>query len=131
LLAALVLCGAAGCGGLTSVEGKVVFKDGSSVKPLAGGLVVFEPLAGAGKTAARGAIQEDGSFKLGTHREDDGAAPGKYRVHVTPPAPTVAQLRKGNPPRVIHPRYQKSDASPLEFTVTSGKNEFTVAVERP
>jgi hypothetical protein len=123
---------AVGCGGVTHpVQGKVVFKDGSSITPLVGGLVVFMPADGTKTATARGTIQDDGSFRLSTARDGDGAAPGLYRAVITPPAPSVADLRKHQPPRVLHPRYQTAGKSPLVFTVESGSNDFTLAVDRP
>ena len=132
--AVLLLTALGGCGGsgICPAQGKVVYKDGSPIQPLVGGTVVFQPLDPAIRTGARGIIQEDGSFKLGTFKNDDGAAPGRYRAFLTPPAPGAAALRKGNVPRLVQPRYQSSTDSPLEYVVSAGdKNDYTITVERP
>ena len=76
-LLGLGLLGLGGCGskGQYPVRGKLVYADNEQpVKELAGQEVIFssEQL----HISARGAIQEDGSFQLGTARETDGAPPG-------------------------------------------------------
>jgi hypothetical protein len=127
-LVVLLLIGVAGCGGrrLYPVQGKVVFQDGT---PLTGGLVVFEAVDPAAKVCASGPIRDDGTFRLGTDKEGDGAVAGRHRVLVVPPVPPKLQER--NPPTPIHPRFQHFDTSKLEFTVVPGPNEFTIVVEKP
>jgi hypothetical protein len=120
-----------GCGGrkLYPVEGKVVFKDGS---PLMGGMVIFEPVDKEIKMGARGEIQFDGHFQLGTEQERDGALEGRYKVLVKPARPKKVDERNPPPP-ALHSRYQALDTTPLEFTVTKdkSKNCFTIEVEKP
>ncbi|HLJ94986.1 MAG TPA: hypothetical protein VKU02_17555 [Gemmataceae bacterium] len=126
---ALILTVSAGCGsGITSpVRGRVVFKDGS---PLTGGLVLFRPVDEKLQVSARGDIEEDGSFILGTYKVGDGAIPGKYQVAITPPPrPKVREKPVGR--RIIHPRYEKHETSGLEFEVKRGDNNFTIEVEKP
>src|SRR5216684_5280266 len=78
-----------GCDGgrLYPVEGTIVFSDGEVATGLAGANVEFDPVAG--KEGARGDVQSDGTFRLGTHKPDDGVAPGEYRVCVQPPLPAL------------------------------------------
>src|SRR5262245_25725866 len=83
------LLGAAGCGsGLYPVTGRVVFEDGS---PLDEGIVICETYDGEKTVMARGNIQRDGTFRLGTIKPGDGARPGKYRVLVVPRGRTQAE----------------------------------------
>src|SRR5215813_7535464 len=98
-LVSLVLFGASGCGGPTlfPVSGKVTYKDG---KPVTAGFVIFEPLSQ--KISARGEIQADGSFQLGTHRDNDGAMEGDYKVLVAPP-PLPEEGKRRSP---VHLKYQ-------------------------
>jgi hypothetical protein len=119
---------AAGCGGegLYPVGGKVSFKDGT---PVPGGLVVFEPTNPAMKEGARGDIQPDGTFRLGTRKEGDGAREGHYRATVAVPY----RFEGGGFKPVIHPRFEQLDSSKLEFTVTrdQDKNQFAIVVDKP
>jgi hypothetical protein len=122
---------AAGCGGrkLYPVQGEVVFQDGS---PLTGGMVIFEPVDKEVKTGARGEIQADGHFRLGTEQDGDGALEGRYKVLVRPAR--AGKIDERNPPpAAVHPRYQGIDTTPLEFTVTrdKDKNHFTIEVDKP
>ena len=124
-LVSLVLFGASGCGSQTffPVSGKVTYRDG---RPVTAGLVIFEPMNQ--KISARGEIRADGSFQLGTHRDNDGAMEGEYRVLIAPPP----LPEEGKPRRSpIHPKYQKLESTPLKFTVTRDrdKNKFNIEVE--
>jgi hypothetical protein len=126
---ALVLAMAGGCGaGNTSpVKGKVVFKDGS---PLSGGLVLFKPLDEKLQVSARGDIREDGTFILGTYKDDDGAVPGKYSVAITPPPRQKVREKPVSPP-TVHRRFTSHETSGLEFDVTRKKNDFTIVIDKP
>jgi hypothetical protein len=128
----LALAGAVGCGGtnLYPVRGTVAFKGGAPVTPLVGGQVVFEPLDPGAKQSARGDIQPDGTFRLGTYRDGDGAPPGTYKVLVMPPPPSPSDEKRPKP-RVLHPRYQRPSETPLKFTVRRGDNDCPITVERP
>ena len=125
LVATLTAIAVCGCGsqGLYSAGGKVVYKDG---KPVTGGRVIFEPITN--KVSALGYIQEDGSFRLSTNRENDGAPEGDYKVLVLPP-PTPEEGKKTR--LLIAAKYQSLDMTPFKFTVTkdSAKNKFTLEVE--
>jgi len=128
-LVTLAVTFAMGCGGKRTYDviGTVKFKDGT---PMTEGVVLFEPVDKAAHHSARGFLKPDGSFRLGTHRDDDGAYEGTYKVQVTPPAPLPREEGKPRKP-VIHPRFQSFDTSKLEFTVKPGKNDFEIQVEKP
>jgi hypothetical protein len=75
---------ASGCsdsGGIAPVSGVVTLDD----KPLTEGFVMVTPADGR---TARGTIQQDGTFVLGTYSDSDGAAIGKHPVTVLPPTAT-------------------------------------------
>ncbi len=94
------------------------------------GQVVFEPVDKQKKVSARGFIQPDGSFSLGTFKDDDGAVEGEYRVLVAQPVPSPSE--EGRPHKqLIHPRFESFDSSKLRYTVTRGDNNFTIVVEKP
>jgi hypothetical protein len=109
------------------VVGKVVYPDGS---PVPGGTVVFQPADGDTQPSARGEIQPDGTFRLGTQAPEDGAPPGKYRVAVLPPHRSEEDARRKPP--AVDPAFGDFATSGLEYTIQAGrKNEFLITVTRP
>ena len=80
--------------------------------------------------SARGIIQPDGSFRMGTFKDTDGAPEGRYRVAVLPiPPRNLNRPPKGWPP--INKRFSSHTTSKLECTVTPGHNElFNIQVEK-
>src|SRR5581483_9851663 len=82
----LLVCTLVGCGGRTHpVEGKVVFKGSTDpARELAGYQVMFE--SAEQKVSANGVVQPDGTFRVGTFKDNDGAVPGKHRVALSPPS---------------------------------------------
>ncbi|MDR2116026.1 MAG: hypothetical protein LBP87_06565, partial [Planctomycetaceae bacterium] len=65
-----------GCSKNCAVTGKVTLPDGT---PLTVGKVVFE----TDTMVSTGSIQKDGTYKLGTLKQNDGAPRGLYRVYLT------------------------------------------------
>jgi hypothetical protein len=125
----LGLLGLVGCGGKgqVPVRGKLVYADNEQpVKELAGFEVIFtsEKL----RTNARGTIQEDGTFQLGTAKENDGAPPGEYVVTVTQPFREPERPYVGD--RVVDPAYEDPAKSDLKAEVTADKNEFVFKLRR-
>lgn len=140
MLATYILTSVAGCGAAKPktypVEGKVVFK--GTGKPLTGGQVAFEPMERTPNvnTNASGDIQSDGTFKLRTFEPGDGAAEGKHKVAVLPPAQDMtSDLEKKTKQKKspIDRKYSEYHSSGLEFTVSSdpSKNKFTIEVSPP
>jgi hypothetical protein len=122
-----LLVGSTGCGSgsIYPVQGKVVFKDGT---PLQGGIVVFESVDND-RVIARGDIEPDGTFSLGTRKRGDGALAGPHRVLVSPPFLANAEARRG--PRLIHPRFENFETSGLVLKVEKQANDFTIEVDKP
>ena len=110
-------------------SGKVIFADG---KPLTGGFVEFQPVDAAIHITARGQIQPDGTFELGTLRKNDGAVAGEYLVSVTPPMPSTDADTLSKRP-LIDPRFRDPHASGFRFTVSSeaSQNRFSLEVFPP
>lgn len=130
LLLILLSSGIAGCGSdhlaTYPTTGKVAFEDG---KPLPGGSVIFQseehPLT------ARGMIQEDGTFVLGTYETGDGAIAGKHQVSVLPPKAQVDTDEQVVVPE-IDIKYQDPRRSEIVLEVTpDGDNEFQITVTPP
>jgi hypothetical protein len=120
------LLGVSGCGGgLYPVQGQVVYEDGT---PMTEGFVICEMQEGGAAVMARGPIQPDGTFRLGTRKPGDGARPGKYRVLVTPRARTEEEK---NLPPVLDPKFTRYSTSGLEFEVKKEKNDFPLKVSKP
>jgi len=113
------------------VSGKVVFPDGAPLTT--GGVVLCESMAAKGtQPNARGAIRSDGTFRLSTFGESDGALAGKHRAVVRAKRDAADFLERNIIPRpVIDPRFEDYEKSGLQFTVQPGNNEVTLVVERP
>ncbi len=128
LLAALILL-LAGCGdGIPKrypVEGQVVFEDGTPVKT---GIVEF--LSADKKYSATGNIQRDGSFRLTTLRDYDGAIAGEHycivkQFIVFNPDDGVVHNHGGH----VKAYFADYKTSPLTFTVNTRKTEIKIVVE--
>jgi hypothetical protein len=107
-------CGAVGGGAqiaLIPVKGKVTYKG----KPLTKGSIQFEP-DGYGRKA-RGKIQSDGTFVLGTDKEGDGVIAGHHRVTVTDTGIT-------SPKNVLASKWASEAASGLTADVDPEHTEF-------
>ena len=133
LAGGVAVCGLVGCGGgglsTYSAGGKVTFPDGT---PLAGGWVEFQPVNSEHAVSARGEIQADGTFELGTNEPGDGAIEGEHRALVTPPPFQGDRDEMTSVPETIDRKFQQFDTSGLKFTVTAGgDNHFEIQVTRP
>jgi hypothetical protein len=118
-LASLALTG---CGGRRTypVEGRVVVKDNAvPVKDLQGYVVTFE--SQTEPVGASGTVGRDGTFRVGTFKEGDGAVVGKHRVSLMPAT--------GDARIVLPNRYHRFETSGLEVTVEPRKNEITLEVD--
>ena len=98
------------------VQGKVLYQG----KPLEFGGVLFQPENGP---LARGKIGADGTFRLSTYREGDGAVLGTHRVQVAcyetqrPGAKIRAGVEPGLGKPLIPPKYLRSDTSGLQVEI--------------
>jgi hypothetical protein len=72
-------------------------------------------------------VQADGTFRIGTYEDDDGALPGKYRVALTPPEPPLDAPR---PKPIIDARYGDLDKSGLTADIKAENNVLEIKVER-
>jgi hypothetical protein len=106
------------------VKGKFVWEGGGNAKELAGGMVIFE--CASEDMSAKGSIDSEGGFVLGTYKVDDGAVAGKHKVAVTQPADTSAGDFRTL--AVVDRKYESMDTTDLEVTIEPKPNEITLKV---
>ena len=94
------------------VSGRVTL-DG---EPLSSGYVMVLPTKGR---MARGAVQEDGTFVLGSYGKSDGAQIGDHPVVVTP-VPSDEGGRSSQSNQEIPRRYHRARTSGLRLVVEPG-----------
>lgn len=122
LLAILSTIGCGGSGALPTApaSGKVLL-DG---EPVSGGSITFSPIGtgkgNAGKPAS-GAVGSDGTFKLGTYSDADGAVIGKHKVTYSPPAPETKTNPDGHSVQVPG-KYDGMSVKASEVEIKSGSN---------
>lgn len=116
----------AGCGrsDLHRVSGQVKFGDGS---PLTVGRVVVSYEDG---TSSWGRVQKDGSFRVGTKKNNDGMRGGTYRVAVKDALLPTENGEPGEFKQIVHPRFADPATSGLEFTVPD-QTTWAIVVEKP
>jgi hypothetical protein len=131
--AALVLLGAAGCGGAppkiegTPVRGKVVYKGKGNVAVLASGKVRLRSESDPNLVVV-GTIEEDGTFVLGAAapgKQPGGVPAGTYKARIEPPVDDEDSAR-----RLLRPKYLDFTKSGLRVTVPP-PGEVVLEVERP
>ena len=123
LLVVLSLGFLSGCGNKLPFGGKVTFSDDGS--PLTVGSVVFT----TDTYSARGALKEDGSYRISSESNNDGLPPGKYKVYITGAQKRAAVRADGFVP-LIAKKYTTVKDTDLEVEVKSGVKTFDFTVER-
>ena len=125
----LLIAFLSGCGNdIHPVEGQVVWKGGALAKELEGSHVVFE--LPEKKTSARGIIQADGTFRLSTHKPNDGAPSGEHKVLILEDRKNANAEGTLLAPALLDPRFADLKTSGLTATVKPGPNTITLTVER-
>ena len=122
-----------GCGpsrGVIPVTGIAKLQDGT---PLARGHVF---LTGGGENGARGQIEPDGTFRLGTFTATDGAKPGTYTAYVV--GATEEDSRsyeekldqaKPGPASLIDKKYDAAATSDLRVEIKPPKTHLELVLE--
>ncbi|MEX0938639.1 MAG: hypothetical protein WDZ59_12330 [Pirellulales bacterium] len=102
----------------------VMFPDRQPVKT---GVIEFQSVNHP--LTARGKIQRDGSFELGTYEQADGAVAGKHRAIVVQvlAADSIAGVKHDHGGAVDR-KFADYGTSKLEYTVEPRENQFTVIV---
>jgi hypothetical protein len=118
-----LLGGVVGCGGdrlIQPARGHVQAKDGRRAT-----FGMVELTASQGGQIASGIIEEDGSFRLTTVRDGDGAVAGRHRAIVVQVVNTEhIPLEEHHHVLDVHPRYARYETSGLEFTIEPGKQNY-------
>jgi hypothetical protein len=123
--ALVLICGCGSSGPETAeVEGIVRLDD----QPLTLGIVTFTPKGGR---SATGFIQKDGTFRLTTYQNGDGALVGKHTVTITPggSSPQARPDFESDRPTLttnspIPVKYGVPGTSGLEFEVKPGEANY-------
>jgi hypothetical protein len=102
-----------------------VYRDGSPATDLVGHTVSFD--CAEHHVGASGEVQADGTFRVGTFTDDDGAMAGKHKVAISAPPPPVDAPA---PLRLIDAKYGDMSTSGLEVEIKRGDNDVTLTVER-
>jgi len=127
-LLALLAASTWGCGSKSErpetlpVQGKVTYKG----QPVPKGTVTFQ--SDSGQTAT-GEIQSDGTYKLSTFAEGDGALPGHHKVMIiandADPTLMPGSSPGYKPPKDLVPKkYEKLETSGLQADVTKDKSSI-------
>ena len=129
VLLALLLSGCYGSG-IYPVEGRVNWRDGTPATDLAGSNITFENAEK--KTSSQGRIQADGSFRLTTLEDNDGAPDGEHTVLIMEVGRKSAG---GEDPTLMAPgkvdtKYLTPATSDLRAKVTTGANTITLTIDR-
>jgi hypothetical protein len=115
----LVLLAVGGCGArkepLYPVRGKVIDSTG---KPAVGALVIFNRVGDARSDTARplGRVDGEGTFRLTTYTEGDGAPAGEYPVTILWPTPRKTPFEREGPDQ-LGGAYADPNNPKVRFTV--------------
>ena len=103
-----------GCGKNCSLKGRVVFSDDQA--PVTAGTVCFV----SDKGIARGTIDQNGYYVVGSIGAKDGLPPGTYRVYITD-TEIIESMPSGLPRRtqVIESKFSQPETSGLTVEVKS------------
>ncbi len=120
-----------GCSENVSLSGRVTFSDDGT--PLTHGTVVFD----SGSFLARGTINKEGYFNVGSEKATNGIPPGTYKITLTntdesrevPDRGMPGSMRRISIP-VIHQKYSRSTTSGLEITIDKNTKDFSFQVDR-
>ena len=114
-----------GCGTNVSMYGKVTFEDGT---PLDMGMVVVENQ----QVMARGEIQSDGSYVIGSVAKKDGLPPGQYTVYITGAAKQIGNKPNGDALRelLVEKKFTMPDQSKLSIDIKKA-TKYDITVTKP
>lgn len=129
-LALLVGCGDSNSKSVGNVSGKVTFNG----QPVTGGTLAFVPVGGAdakGEPGKAGGAEvgADGTYKVSTYGEYDGAVVGKHTISYTAPTITDPNATPNDPPKISP--FQGLVPKTKEVEVKSGSNTIDIELVKP
>lgn len=120
LLGLIMACNSAPSIAVFPVEGKAFYRGAPAVDAQ----IFFQPvgftLPGSARPSA--VVQADGTYRLSTFKQFDGAPPGEYRVCVTWLSDAIKQDGENVGPDRLQNRYCDPAKSPLQVNVQEGAN---------
>ena len=139
-LAALLLgCSPSGQVKVYPVKGRITYQG----KPMVGGgAITFVPTIDQAGKAPGGTIKPDGTYELGTYKENDGAMAGEFKVIIFQQiaqereaapdgsAPTATASLSVSPADHIPKIYSSDRDTPLTAKVEAKPNEFDFDLKR-
>ena len=137
----ILLCGMIGCSQNVKLGGRVTFSDDES--PLTTGVVCFE----SDSFLARGVLNQDGYYDLGSLALKDGIPKGEYRVYISeavavekatithvPGQPEYVMRSGGVGGKMliplIDPKFTAGKTSGLIVTIDGSSKKFDFQVDR-
>ena len=120
----MFFCGI-GCSKNLQVKGKVTYSDDGS--PLELGMILFEN----GPMVSRGDIKKDGTFTMGTEKQNDGLPPGTYTVYFSNTMSFEGDPRTPRMIPLLDPKYNSATTSGITITIDkSTKSPLEFQVDR-
>ena len=108
------------------MRGTVKFEDDS---PVMFGTIEFQ--SNDESLNARGKIKRDGSFVIGTYREDDGAIAGTHKVVITQLITNHFHIEvEHDHGDLVHQKYSRYRTSDLEVVVEEKDNQLVLVVDK-
>lgn len=127
-----IITSAIGCGGgsdnltVGTVSGKVTHNG----QPVNGGVVTFVPGSSGAKGPAgkpgTGNVGADGTFKLSTYGNDDGAVVGKHKVTYTPPVVAIDEATHSENSKPVKGQYDGLVPSNADAEIKAGDNKIDI-----
>lgn len=129
---AMILALTAGCGKNCSVSGRVTYPDGT---PLTFGEVAFETET----FYAKGPIDSNGYFKMGSSNPGDGVPKGTYKVYIQNVMipQEIFSAGPNRPPKLIFPKELPIDKKFMNAATSGltcevkGRMKYDITVESP
>ena len=128
----VIVTSAIGCGGgsdnpaVGTVSGKVTHNG----QPVNGGVVQFTPGQSGGKgpagKPASGSVGADGTFKLSTYGDGDGAVIGKHKLNYAPPVVAIDEKTHSEDSKPVVGPYDGLAPSKADAEVKAGDNKIDI-----